>query len=159
MLVATIGAMALLAVAFSACSSSSTSDSTKNANAVSAITILDGAGLHESAASIDAGTIPPTAQTTAQHLQTVLLVTEWPTSQLKDDAGKLAAKMGTLAQALNSDKPDMKAASAAADDAHESEHDFSHEVWNYLAGKAGVTPIVAAKTAAPTGSSTTTAAN
>lgn len=139
----------MLAVAFSACSSSSASDATKNANAINAIAILDGAGLHETAAAIDGGTIPPTAQTTVQHLQTVLLITEWPTSQLKDDAGKLAAKLGTMAQALNSDKPDMKAASAAGDDVHESEHDFSHEVWNYLSGKAGVT-VAAARTAAAT---------
>jgi hypothetical protein len=143
---AAVAAAAVLAVAFSACSSSSTSEATKNANAISAISILDNAGLHATAASIAGGTVPPTAQTTAQHLQTVLLVTEWPTSQLKDDAGKLAAKMGAMAQSLNTDKPDMKAAAAAADAAHEGEHDFSHEVWDYLTGKAGVTPAAAAST-------------
>jgi hypothetical protein len=144
-----IGSIALLAVALGACSSSSTSDSTKNANAVNAIAILDGAGLHATSESIAGGTIPPTAQTTALHLQTVLLITEWPTSQLKTDAGKLAAKLGTMADTLNTDKPDMKAAAAAADAAHEGEHDFSHEVWDYLGSKAGVKPA-----ATPSGSAT-----
>ena len=134
-----VGAFAIGALAFAACGDSGTTTAAKNAQAASAINILDNAGLHEIDDSItNQNTVPPTADTTATHLQTVLLVTEWPTSQLSDDAKKLAGKLGTLATALNTDKPDMKAAGAAAHDVHESEHDFSHEVWEYLQSKAGV---------------------
>jgi hypothetical protein len=131
--------VALAALAAAGCGDSSTSSSAKNAQAISAVNILDNAGLHEIDDQIsNQNTVPPTADTTATHLQAVLLLTEWPTSQLKDDAKKLADKMATLATALNTDKPDMKAAGAAAHDVHETEHDFSHEVWDYLQSKAGV---------------------
>ncbi|MGH2634107.1 MAG: hypothetical protein ACRDG3_11910 [Tepidiformaceae bacterium] len=113
--------------------------SISNAAAISAINILDNAGLHDFDTSIAAGTVPPTAQTTAEHLQATLLLTPWPDdSTIKADAQALAAKLGLMASLLNTDTPDMARAGAAAHDAHESEHAFSSAVWTYLETKAGV---------------------
>ena len=88
--------------------------------------------------TLAAGTIPPTAQVTAERMQTVLLLTDWPSVTLKADARQLATKLATLAAALTTDSPDMKAASAAAHDAHDREHLFSTAAWNYLETQAGV---------------------
>ena len=110
-----------------------------NAAAISAINILDNAGLHGFDQSIGAGTVPPTAQTTAEHLQAVLLLTPWPNdATIKADAKALAGKLGLMASLLNTDTPDMAKAGAAAHDAHEGEHDFSSAVWKYLETQAGV---------------------
>ena len=129
---------ALAFVAFAACGSD-TSDATKNAAAISAIDMIDKAGLHDLDTAINKdGTVPATARTTALHLETVAILTEWPTKQIKDDAKKLADALDALADALNSATPDLKKAGAAATDVHEKSHDFSKEVWDYLDGKAGM---------------------
>lgn len=113
--------------------------SVSNAAAISAINILDNAGLHGFDTSLAAGTVPPTAQTTAEHLQAILLLTPWPNdATIKADAQGLATKLGLMASLLNTDKPDMAKASAAAHDAHEGEHEFSSAVWKYLETQAGV---------------------
>jgi len=142
--VVAIASIALLAVALSACGDDSKDDtanskSAQNADAISAIDIIDKAGLHDIDTSISTdGKVPATAQTTATHLQAVALLTDWPTQQLKDDAKKLADVFGTLADSLNSSTPDLKKAGEAAHNAHEAQHDFSKEVWTYLQGEAGI---------------------
>ncbi len=132
-----------MALALSACGSDSdgngSSDSARNADAISAMNIIDNAGLHDIDTSISTdGKVPATAQKTATQLQTIALLTDWPTQQLTDDAKKLATVFGALADSLNSSTPDMKKAGEAAHNAHESAHDFSKEVWTYLQGKAGI---------------------
>lgn len=110
----------------------------KNAAAISAVNILDNAGLHQFDVTLAAGTVPPTAQVTAERMQTVLLLTDWPSAALKGDAQQLATKLAAMATALNTDSPNLKVAGAAAHDAHDTEHLFSTAVWNYLEGQAGV---------------------
>jgi hypothetical protein len=113
--------------------------SVSNAAAISAVNILDNAGLHGFDTSLAAGTVPPTAQTTAEHLQAILLLTPWPNdATIKADAKALAGKLGLMASLLNTDTPDMAKAGAAAHDAHEGEHAFSSAVWTYLETQAGV---------------------
>ena len=128
--------MGILALGLAACSDDDNANS--NAEVVSAINIIDKAGLHDIDDSITAKqTIPATARTTALHLQTVTLLTDWP-KDLKDPAKKLAATFGDLAAALDGDKPDLAKAGTAAHDAHEASHDFSHAVWDALQKEAGV---------------------
>jgi hypothetical protein len=105
---------------------------------ISAITLIDKAGLHDfdTALSND-GKVPPTARTTAIQLQTVTLLTEWP-DKLGGRAKALAAIFGDFARSLDGDSPDVKAAGAAAKKAHDAAHDFSHDVWAYLQAEAGV---------------------
>ena len=110
----------------------------KNAAAISAVNILDNAGLHQFDVTLAAGTVPPTAQVTAERMQTILLLTDWPSATLKADAQQLATKLAAMATALNTDSPNMKVAGAAAHDAHETEHLFSTATWNYLEAQAGV---------------------
>lgn len=134
-------------IAFAACGDSSTSDSVKNSNTLNAIYIMDKAGLHDIDTSINTNkTIPATAANVATQMQTVALITDWPTQQLKDDAKKLAGLFGTMAVETGAAKPDLAKAGAASHAVHEAEHDFSHEVWAYLQSKGGVTsqPTVAA---------------
>jgi hypothetical protein len=133
--------VALGGLAFAACGSdSSTSDSVKNSNVLTAIYVMDKAGLHDIDTSINTNkTIPATAANTATQLQTVALITDWPTQQLKDDAKKMADIFATMAKETGAATPDMQKAGDAAHAAHEGEHDFSHEVWAYLQSKAGVT--------------------
>ena len=118
-----------------ACGSSSSPPS--DATTIAALNILDNAGLHEIDGSIQQGTIPPTAQTTASHLQTVLLLTPWP-AELKSQAVKLAGYLGTLASVLNTDTPDMNKVKDASGYAHAGWHEFSSAAWSYLSDKAGV---------------------
>jgi hypothetical protein len=103
-----------------------------------AINMLDSAGLHAMDTSITQdGKIPSTAHTTAVHLQTLVLVTGWP-NELKDPAKKLAVLLGDFAAAIDTDKPDMKKAAEASNKVHAGEHDFSKQVWEYLAKEAGL---------------------
>ncbi len=126
----------VIALALAACGDDDKSSS--NADVVSAINIIDKAGLHDIDDSIATKqTIPATARTTALHLQTVTLLTEWP-KDLKDPAKKLAETFGDLATALDGTKPDLTKAGTAAHNAHEVSHDFSHAVWDALQKEAGV---------------------
>ena len=100
------------------------------------IDYLDRAGLHDIDNSINANaTVPANARTVALHAQDVVVLTKWPT-EVQDQATRLAAIFGDLATALDSDKPDTKAAGNAAKKAHEAEHDFSRAVWEYLSKQA-----------------------
>lgn len=128
---------ALLVSAFGSAACGDDDESSADAGVISSISILDNAGLHELDQSINSGTIPDTARTTALHLQTVVLETVWP-SEAKDQATKLAAIFGDLAAKLDAASPDPKVVGPVAHDAHEGEHDFSHTVWDSLQKKAGV---------------------
>jgi hypothetical protein len=125
----------LMALVIAGCGSDS---SNSNAEVASAISILDGAGMHEIDESVNSKKeIPPTAQNTALHMQTVLLVTGWP-GDLKEPAKKMAALLGTMASTLDTPQPDMAKVGPAVKAAHDAWHDFSVLVWDYLAGKAGL---------------------
>ncbi len=107
---------------------------------LNAINILDRAGLHDLDDSINVDkTVPGNARTTAQQLQAVTSLTEWPTSDLESQAEVLAGIFAELAEALDGDNPDLTVAGEAAKKAHDAEHDFSHDVWEYLYEEAGVT--------------------
>jgi copper(I)-binding protein len=67
----------------------------------------------------------------------VLLTTAWP-GELKDPAKKLAGLLGDFASAIDTDKPDMAKVTDASNKVHAGEHDFSHQVWDYLGKKAGL---------------------
>jgi hypothetical protein len=132
-------------IALSAAACSSDSDGSSNSDVINAINILDKAGLHDLDGQItDDKTIPANAQTVYQQLQTVTLLTEWPTSDLKTKAKEVAAIFGAAADATGGATPDQAKASEAAHNAHEGEHDFSTAVWDYLYGKAGVKAVEAA---------------
>lgn len=127
----------LAAFAFAACGDDDDhgDDAT---GALPAITYMDGAGLHGIDESINTDrTIPPTARSTALKLQTVALLTEWP-SDVAGDAKTLAGVFGELAAALDGDSPDLAKAGAAATKAHDAEHEFSEKVWTHLRSEAGV---------------------
>ncbi|HEY5477607.1 MAG TPA: hypothetical protein VIK11_12930 [Tepidiformaceae bacterium] len=128
--------LALLGVCLvaAACGGSSSSS---DVTTMAALHILDDGGLHEIDAAIQQGTIPPTAQTTAAHLQTVALLTPWP-KELKSQAVKLAGYLGTLAAVLNADSPDMNQVKDASGYAHAAWHEFSMQAWSYLSDRAGV---------------------
>ena len=123
-----------MAIVLGACSSG---PSPNDATTIAALNIIDSGGIHEIDAAIQQGNVPPTAQTTATHLQTVILLTAWP-NELKSQATKLAALLGTLATVLNIDTPDMDKVKEASGYAHAGWHEFSALAWGYLADKAGV---------------------
>ena len=130
------GILLCLGLVTAACGGSSPSSGNDGAT-IAALNILDNAGLHDIDGSIQQGTIPLTAQTTASHLQTVLLLTPWP-AELKSQAVKLAGYLGTLASVLNTDTPDMNKVKDASGYAHAGWHEFSSAAWSYLSDKAGV---------------------
>ncbi len=111
-----------------------------NAEVINAINIMDKAGLHDLDTQISTNkTIPSNASTTFQQLQSVALLTEWPTKDLETKAKALAAIFGEAAAATGASTPDMAKAGEASKKAHDGEHDFSHEVWEHLYEEAGVT--------------------
>lgn len=125
----------VMAFAIAACGGDSKGG---NAEVAAAISILDAAGMHEIDESVNTKKeIPPTAQNTALHMQTVILVTEWP-SDLKEPAKKLAALFGAMAAALDTPQPDAAKAGPAVKAAHDAWHDFSRLGWEYLAEEAGL---------------------
>lgn len=165
-LVIVSGAMLLAA----ACSSSKDADATPSVAAtgqastpaslapavISAINLLDNAGLHDFNTQIDAGTVPPTAQTVVTKLVAVMKLTPWPDA-LKTQADNMTTAFETYVTQLNTDTPDMSALDTAATNAHEGEHDFSHDVWNWLYAQAGVN--TSAPSSGASASSTSTAAS
>ena len=106
---------------------------------INALNILDKAGLHDIDTQISTNkTVPSNASTTFQQLQTVTLLTEWPTKDLQTKSKALAAIFGEAAAATDGANPDLTKAAAASKKAHDGEHDFSHEVWDHLYEKAGI---------------------
>ena len=128
--------LVIVALGFGACGGESGGD--QNTAVISAINILDTAGLHDIETSInEKGEIPASARTTALKMQTVVALTEWP-GELEQEANALGAILAEMAKALDGDKPDVKAAGAAAKKAHDAEHDFSGKVWEHLMEEAGI---------------------
>jgi len=134
------GAALVVAAALfaTACGDDDGGDASASASVISAITILDQAGLHDIDTAINQdGKVPDTARTTALHMQAIVVLTKWPQAA-RPDASKVAQALGDLAKALDSATPDLKAAGAAAHAAHESAHDLSHTVWAGLQKQAGI---------------------
>jgi hypothetical protein len=105
---------------------------------ISAISILDSAGLHDIDDAIsEEQEIPATAKATAQKLQAVMELTEWP-SELEDDAEALSAIFAEMVTAVDGESPDLAKAGEAAKKAHDAHHEFSHDVWAYLYEEAGI---------------------
>jgi len=136
MIVSALAASALAAaLALSACGGSSS----KNGDVIAGISYIDGAGLHEMNEEIvNTGKIPGDAHTVAVRLQAVTLLTDWP-GDLDAQAKALAALFGEMAKALDTDALDLKRVEETTTKAHDGWHDFSHEVWDYLAKEAKVT--------------------
>lgn len=135
---AALAACALLLALLAAACDETTSRG-KYDSMIQGITILDGAGLHAIDQSINTDKkVPPTAQTTYQHLEAITRLTAWPSGDLTQESNKMADIFRDAANALNTDRPDMAQAGKLANEAHEAEHDFSHKIWDYLQGKAGV---------------------
>ena len=105
---------------------------------LNAILFLDSAGLHDIDDSInDDGEIPADARTIARKAETVTRLTAWP-EELQASADTLAGVFADMVAALGGDEPDLTAAGEAAKSAHDVEHDFSGQVWEYLYSEAGV---------------------
>lgn len=137
-LAALLTILTLVAAVSAAACSDGDSGSTEP-EVINALNILDKAGLHDIDTQISTNkTIPSNASTTFQQLQTVTLLTEWPTKDLQTKAKALAAIFGEAAAATDGANPDMAAAAAASKKAHDGEHDFAHEVWDHLYEKAGI---------------------
>ncbi|MGE0600898.1 MAG: hypothetical protein AB7J35_16735 [Dehalococcoidia bacterium] len=138
-----MAAIALLgAVALAACGDDDdgggNSAASANAEVLNAIAFIDGAGLHAIDESINTDkTVPATAKTTSDKVQTVLNITTWP-KDLQSQAKALSDIMAGLSASLEGDKPDLAKAGEAATKAHEGSHDFSHAVWDYLYKQGGV---------------------
>jgi hypothetical protein len=110
-----------------------------DAEVLNAINILDKAGLHGLDEAINEDKeIPSNARTTAQQLQAITNLTEWPTDDLESEADALAKIFGELAAAVDGENPDLAKAGEAATKAHDAQHDFSHDVWQYLYEKGDV---------------------
>lgn len=123
------------ALTVSSCAGDSSSDSI---DTVAAISFIDNAGLHAIDTSINQDkTVPADAQAKAVKLETVAAGADWP-EELDDEAKAVEAAFRELAEALDSDTPDMAKAGAAAKKAHDTAHDFSGLVWNHLREEAGL---------------------
>ncbi|MEP7214775.1 MAG: hypothetical protein ABI782_00895 [Anaerolineaceae bacterium] len=110
----------------------------QNSSVVNAIAYIDSAGLHDIDESINLNNkIPATARTTVLHMQTAVLLAEWP-SELDAPAKKLAALLGDLALVLNADTPDLAKVGPSSTAAHAAWHDFSQAVWSHLQAEAGL---------------------
>ncbi len=113
-------------------------DTSNAVSVVSGISFLDKAGLHDIDTSInEEKTVPGDARTTALKAASVTKLTAWP-ADLQDEASALGQIFAEMAAALDGDSPDMAAAGAAATKAHDAQHDFSHEVWQWVYGEAGI---------------------
>ena len=105
---------------------------------LAAVTFLDSAGYHGIDDAINKDrTVPATARATALKGQAVVRATSWP-AELKPKADALAGILGELAAALEGDSPDLAKAGAAANKAHDAQHEFSEAAWGWLYEKAGV---------------------
>lgn len=131
-----LGMVALGAAVFGACGSEDSGS--QQSEVLSAISILDGAGLHGIDESInEENEIPADAGTVALKMQAVVELTEWP-SDVEDAADQLAQTFSDFAAAVDRDNPDMARAGELAAQAHDQEHDLSHDVWAWLQEEAGM---------------------
>ncbi|MBK7329579.1 MAG: hypothetical protein IPI85_11015 [Dehalococcoidia bacterium] len=113
------------------------SESAANADVINAVNILETSGLHEMDEAVKKdGSISPDAKTTAERLQTIVLLTEWP-KDLQPQARALAALFAEMARVVEGD--DKAKAGDAIKKAHDGYHDFTHGVWEHLYDEAGLT--------------------
>lgn len=113
-------------------------DDTSVTSVVSAVTYLDGLGLHGIDDSINKDQkIPADARAKALKAQAVAKTAPWP-AELKPKADALAAIFGEMAAALEGDSPDLAKAGAAAKKAHDAEHEFADAAWAWIFEQAGI---------------------
>ena len=95
-----------------------------------AIYFLDGAGLHDLATRLsEDGEILPGDSGQVAQLARLFTTVDWP-DELAEDATALHETLVALAAALADD--DLEAATPLADQAHEEQHDFSHNAQSWL---------------------------
>jgi hypothetical protein len=133
-----VAALAAVGLLFGAsCGGDGDSGASQDAAILNAITLIDGAGLHEMDEAINDGQIPADARTKVQQLQAITNITDWP-DDLQSQGEALADIFAEFATALEGDSPDMARAAEISKKAHDGAHDFSHEVWKYLYEKGDV---------------------
>ena len=138
-------ALALLglaaAMAIAACGDDDdkgSSASSTTTQVLTAINILDNAGLHEMDEELnEQGEIPANGETVARHLEAVVRLTDWP-SNLEGTANRLAGLLHDLATEFDKDNIDVARAGELAAQVHDTWHDLSHDTWAYLAEQAGI---------------------
>lgn len=133
-----LGLAAALALAACGDDSDNGDGASGNTQVLTAINILDNAGLHEMDDEINKeGEIPANGKTVARHLETVVRLTDWP-SELEGTANQLAGLLADLAAEFDKDDIDIERAGDLAAQVHDVWHDLSHDTWAYLAKEAGV---------------------
>ncbi len=148
-----LGALATAASAMlvaAACSSNGNANATPSTTAtqaassateapavISALNILDNAGLHDFDQSIGGGTIPPTALNVVTELVATMKLTPWP-SDLQTPAKNMTNLLVTYMNQLNATTPDLKTLGPTAHNAHEGYHQFSADAWDWLYKQAGM---------------------
>lgn len=145
--IATAGGAMLISAACSSNKSANATPSTTATQAasaasdapavISALNILDNAGLHDFDQSISAGTIPPTALNVVEELVATMKLTPWP-SDLKTPATNMTNLLVTYMNQLNATTPDLKALAPTAHNAHEGFHQFAADGWDWLYKQAGM---------------------
>ncbi len=109
-----------------------TADAAEGANGINtAIYLLDSAGLHEVDVRLnEEKTIQPGDSGQVDHVARLLTTVAWP-EELAEEAALLQETLTALSAALEED--DLEAAAPLATQAHEEQHDFSHNAQAWLA--------------------------
>lgn len=133
-------ALTMVALMLNACGGRFEEGGSAEGEIASALDFLDKAGLHGIDTSInEKREVPATARTTALRLQSVTRLTDWPGDDDLDERGEaLARTFGELAAVLEADQPDLEKAGQLAKKAHDDQHDFSHDVWEWIMDEAGI---------------------
>ena len=109
--------------------------SAQNTGIVLALDALAGAGIHEFATSVDAGTLPPGESGPIQRALAAISAAHWP-PELQSLAKDMQTKLSDLLTALASG--DITKIRAPADAAHEANDTFPDAVYEKLAGSLGL---------------------
>lgn len=104
---------------------------------ISAVQVVDGAGLHAMEDALKAGDLKAGYLGAARRTRLTVAATTWP-AELQAGARELAHDLENLQRALEIE--DVAAAAEAATAAHDSGHDLSSAVYTWLAKEAGTTP-------------------
>jgi hypothetical protein len=105
---------------------------TEAANVAVAQFIMDTAGFHGMEETLnESGEIDPGYLGTVSRVRKVVANTQWP-EPLAPEAASFVAVLAEYAEVLEADDPDAAASLSA--EAHEAQHDFSHNVDNWLGG-------------------------
>jgi hypothetical protein len=119
-----------------AAAESGMSDAPGQANRVNtAVYLLDGVDLHALAERLAAGEdILPEDSGPVSQAARLLITVDWP-EELAEDAAALYETLSALSLALADD--DLETAAPLAEQAHDGQHDFSHNAQTWLAEHAG----------------------